>query len=282
MNKNEILLAAKTNQYWRYHDQLLLAKALATAPFTAETTWVEVNTYLRAHLEFFPGYLSHGNNRKISEQYLTILDADYPLELAEIYEPPIILFYRGQRELLKSRKVGIVGARKCTPYSQTCLRKIIPELVNHQLVTVSGLAVGVDMLVHQETLSAKGKTIAVIGNGVDLVYPPQNTPLQQIISQQGLLLSEYLPGDPPRRFHFPQRNRIIAGLSEAVVVTEARRRSGSLITANLALQENRNVFAIPGRILDEESEGTNQLIQAGATPVLTAQDILTDFQAYQV
>ncbi|GEL12549.1 DNA processing protein chain A [Lapidilactobacillus concavus DSM 17758] len=276
MNKNELLLAAKIDTRWHYRDQLNLAQLLAEVALDSVTSWPVANHLIRSQLEFFPGVLTEP--QPPGEQMISILDDDYPLALAEIYEPPILLFYRGQRDLLDAHKIGIVGARQCTTYSQHCLRRLIPEFVGKQLVTVSGLAMGVDQLVHQETLLARGKTIAVIGNGLDVVYPEQNRALQQVITQHGLLLSEYLPGTPPRRFHFPQRNRIIAGLSEAVLVTEARRRSGSLITANLALQENRNVYAIPGNILSELSEGTNQLIQAGATPVLCASDILTDFQ----
>lgn len=276
MKKNEVLLAAKMNSAWRYQDQLALARYLETALNEQDlATWDHLNLALRRHLEFFPSELSATT---VSESYLTLLDDDYPLELAEIYQPPVLLFYRGRRELLARRKLAIVGARYCTTYSRDCLQQLLPPLIRAGFVTVSGLAFGVDTLVHQETFWAGGQTIAVIGNGLDLVYPLSNAQLQEDIGRQGLVLSEYPPNSPPQKFHFPQRNRIIAGLAEGTMVTEAKKRSGSLITANLALQENRNVYAVPGGIFVELSQGTNQLIQAGALPVLTAQDILDDLQ----
>lgn len=273
MKNNEILLAAKMNPDWHYRDQLNLVNLLRQSTQSTFTNWDALNLFLRAKLEFFPSWLAPV---MLTEQYLTILDADYPAALAEIYQPPLVLFYRGHRELLARRKLAIVGARMCTSYSQHCLRRLLPELIQTGLVTVSGLASGVDTLVHQETLMAGGQTIAVIGNGLNVVYPQSNQLLQEQISKVGLVLSEYPQDAPPQKFHFPQRNRIIAGLAVGTLVTEAKQRSGSLITANLALQENRNVYAIPGGIFAPLSQGTNELIQAGALPVLSAQDIIED------
>ncbi|KRM79216.1 rossmann fold nucleotide-binding protein for DNA uptake [Lapidilactobacillus dextrinicus DSM 20335] len=274
MEKNEILLAAKMNKNWHYREQLNLVKLLQMKPDTEIFShWETLNLFLRTQLTVYPSWLEP---TKTTENYLTIFDSDYPIELAEIYQPPVLLFYRGRRELLARRKLAIVGARMCTTYSQHCLRRMLPELVAAGWVTVSGLAAGVDTLVHQETLSVRGSTIAVIGNGLNVVYPSANQSLQEQISREGLLLSEYLPDSPPQKFHFPQRNRIIAGLTEGTLVTEAKQRSGSLITANLALQENRNVYAIPGGLFSPLSVGTNQLIQAGAMPVLKASDLLDD------
>ena len=164
-----------------------------------------------------------------------------------------------------------------TSYGEGVLRGLLPTMVDHNLTIVSGLAAGVDGLSHQLTLEHHGKTIAVIGCGLDLVYPRQHKKLQQQVMQHGLVLSEYGLGEAPLAFHFPERNRIIAGLSETVLVVEARQRSGSLITANLALDENRNVCAIPGRIDAPYSRGCNDLIKAGATPIHQADDLLAEF-----
>lgn len=216
-------------------------------------------------------------NLKVSH-FLTILDKRYPLQLQEIYSPPVVLFYQGDIELLDSKKLlGVVGARQCSSYALQALTQLLPNVIQQQLVLVSGLAKGVDGLTHQLALKHHGKTIAVIGNGLDISYPSCNRTLQTQIAYAGLLLSEYPLGSRPLKYHFPLRNRIIAGLCQTVLVVEARHHSGSLITANLALQENRNVLALPGRINDINSTGCNELIAAGAKPVLNSNDILEEF-----
>ena len=148
------------------------------------------------------------------------------------------------------------------------IENLMPELLRRKQVIASGLAQGVDAIAHQTTLNYGGKTIAVVGNGLNYFYPQGNMDLQRAIAKKGLLLSEYLPDTPPKPFRFPERNRILAGICKNVIVTEAKEHSGSLITANLALQENRNVYAIPGQINSPLSVGTNQLISAGATPII--------------
>lgn len=216
-------------------------------------------------------------NLKVS-RFLTILDKRYPLQLQEIYSPPVVLFYQGDIELLDSKKLlGVVGARQCSSYALQALTQLLPNVIQQQLVLVSGLAKGVDGLTHQLALKHHGKTIAVIGNGLDISYPSCNRALQTQIAHTGLLLSEYPLESRPLKYHFPLRNRIIAGLCQTVLVVEARHHSGSLITANLALQENRNVLALPGRINDINSTGCNELIAAGAKPVLNSNDILEEF-----
>lgn len=216
-------------------------------------------------------------NLKISH-FLTILDKRYPLQLQEIYSPPVVLFYQGDIELLDSKKLlGVVGARQCSSYALQALNQLLPNVIQQKLTLVSGLAKGVDGLSHQLALKHHGKTIAVIGNGLDVSYPSCNHALQTQIAHMGLLLSEYPLGSRPLKYHFPLRNRIIAGLCQTVLVVEARHHSGSLITANLALQENRNVLALPGRINDIYSTGCNELIAAGAKPVLNSNDILEEF-----
>ena len=216
-------------------------------------------------------------NLKVSH-FLTILDKRYPSQLQEIYSPPVVLFYQGDIELLDSKKLlGVVGARQCSSYALQALTQLLPNVIQQQLVLVSGLAKGVDGLTHQLALKHHGKTIAVIGNGLDISYPSCNRALQTQIAHAGLLLSEYPLESRPLKYHFPLRNRIIAGLCQTVLVVEARHHSGSLITANLALQENRNVLALPGRINNINSMGCNELIAAGAKPVLNSNDILEEF-----
>ncbi len=216
-------------------------------------------------------------NLKVSH-FLTILYKRYPSQLQEIYSPPVVLFYQGDLELLDSKKLlGVVGARQCSSYALQALTQLLPNVIQQKLILVSGLAKGVDGLSHQLALKHHGKTIAVIGNGLDISYPSCNRALQTQIAHAGLLLSEYPLESRPLKYHFPLRNRIIAGLCQTVLVVEARHHSGSLITANLALQENRNVLALPGRINDIYSTGCNELIAAGAKPVLNSNDILEEF-----
>lgn len=217
---------------------------------------------------------------QINEQsggILTILDEMYPKLLREIYCPPTVLFYNGNLSLLShQRTIAIVGARMMTSYGEQAIKCLIPGVVANQLTTVSGLAKGVDALVHEATLANAGSTIAVIGNGLDITYPKQNAQLQNRIQKEGLILSEYPQGARPIRHHFVERNRIIAGLTTATCVVEARKNSGSLITASLALTENRNVLAIPGSIFSGNSQGTNQLIAAGARPLIELDDVLEE------
>ncbi|GBG94875.1 DNA processing protein [Ligilactobacillus salitolerans] len=208
---------------------------------------------------------------------LTILDAEYPAQLKETYEPPLVLFYRGNLALLKQPALAVVGARKMSSYGPKVLQQLLPQVCHFQIPIISGAAMGIDSVAHQTTLQAHGQTIAVIGTGLDLTYPRGNEQLQTQISSQGLLLTEYELGQKPLAFHFPMRNRIIAGLCHSLLVVEAQHHSGSLITANLALQENRNVLAVPGAITSASSIGCNELIQAGAKPVLKSADILEDF-----
>ena len=204
---------------------------------------------------------------------LTILDGGYPQRLKEIYLPPIVLFYRGNLSLINQRAVAIVGSRDHSKYAKDCIHELVPTIVNDGIVVVSGLARGVDTLAHEETLRTSGNTIAVIGSGLDVVYPPENVNLYDMIAKRGLLLSEYPLESRPLKFHFPYRNRIIAGLSHGVCVIEAKEKSGSLITANLALSENREVFAVPGNIFSPHSKGTNSLIEAGAYLVSSGETI---------
>ena len=212
--------------------------------------------------------------RKEAIHFLMYEDALYPKRLKEIYLPPIVLFYKGRLELFNRLSIGIVGARNHTPYSKEALEYLLPDILERKVSIISGLARGVDSLAHQLTLDLHGETIAVIGNGINICYPKENQSLYDTIGKKGLILSEYPLDSPPLKFHFPYRNRIIAGLSHGLCVIEAKMHSGSLITANVALSENRQVFALPGNITSEYSKGTNELITAGAFPIRNANDIL--------
>ena len=212
--------------------------------------------------------------RKEAIHFLMYEDALYPKRLKEIYLPPVVLFYKGRLELFNRLSIGIVGARDHTEYSKEALEYLLPDILERKVSIISGLARGVDSLAHQLTLELNGETIAVIGNGINICYPKENQSLYDAIGKKGLILSEYPLDSPPLKFHFPYRNRIIAGLSHGLCVIEAKLHSGSLITANVALTENRQVFALPGNITSEYSKGTNELITAGAFPIRNANDIL--------
>lgn len=211
--------------------------------------------------------------------HIMLNDTAYPSLLRQIPSPPVILFYMGDLRLLQHYMLSIVGTRQMTSYAEGILKAWIPPVCLANIVTVSGLAHGVDGLVHELTLQCGGKTIGIIGTGIDIAYPKrQQTQLQMQIGKRGLLLSEYLPGTGPRRHHFPERNRLIAGVTQRLLVVEAKRRSGSLITAQCALDYNRDVLAIPGRIDQSQSLGTNQLIVEGAEPVHSVIELLNKFK----
>ncbi|MDB8674503.1 DNA-processing protein DprA [Streptococcus agalactiae] len=208
---------------------------------------------------------------------LSILDSNYPLELKEIYNPPVLLFYQGNIELLSKPKLAVVGARQASQIGCQSVKKIIKE-TNNQFVIVSGLARGIDTAAHISALKNGGSSIAVIGSGLDVYYPTENKKLQEYMSYNHLVLSEYFTGEQPLKFHFPERNRIIAGLCQGIVVAEAKMRSGSLITCERALEEGREVFAIPGNIIDGKSDGCHHLIQEGAKCIISGKDILSEYQ----
>jgi DNA processing protein len=199
----------------------------------------------------------------------------YPPLLTELHDPPTRLYLRGgPPEILARTSVAIVGARSCSPYGVQVARELARELAGAGVVVVSGLARGVDGEAHRGALAAGGLTVAVLGCGIDRDYPKAHAELARRISENGLVASEYPPGVEPSPWRFPARNRIVAGLATATVVVEARRRSGALITADFALELGRDVFAVPGEITSGLSEGTNDLIRQGATPLLGAADVL--------
>jgi len=209
-------------------------------------------------------------------EILPLFDPDYPPLLAQCKDAPLQLFVRGEVAALRQDAVAIVGARAATHYGLETAGRFARELAERGYAVISGMALGIDAAAHSGCMEAGGKTVAVMGCGLDIVYPPQNKRLFDHIIQQGAVVSEYPLGTRPDSFRFPARNRIISGLALGVMVVEAAKRSGSLITAQLALEQNREVFAVPGRIDSFKSIGTHAILQQGAKLVYTVADILEE------
>ena len=215
-------------------------------------------------------------------QVLIWEDEQYPRHLLEIDQPPPVLYLRGALQSEDEWTVAVVGTRRMTVYGRQVAEDIATVLASSGVTVVSGLARGVDAVAHQAALNAGGRTIAVLGSGVDRIYPPENRRLAEQIMQRGAVLSDYAPGIPPDGVNFPPRNRIISGLSLAVIVIEAGSTSGALITATFAADQGREVFAVPGNITAPQSKGTNRLIQDGAHRVLDPRDVLEILNLTQV
>ena len=211
---------------------------------------------------------------RLGARLLLANEPDYPLPLRNIADPPPVLTLLGRTELLAARMVAVVGARNASGNGRFFATTLARELSERQLTVVSGLARGIDTAAHQGGLEGKGATVAVLGSGIDVVYPPENAELHARIAAAGLIVSERAPGTPPLARHFPRRNRIIAGLASGVVVIEAAARSGSLMTARLAGSEGREVMAVPGSPLDPRHAGTNQLLRDGAALVTGIEDVM--------
>jgi len=208
---------------------------------------------------------------------LTVEDELFPSALREAYDAPLLLYVWGQLEARDRHAIGIVGTRRCTMYGRTATKLISFQLAHAGFTIVSGLARGVDTVAHEAALAANGRTIAVLGSGLAKLFPAENLPLaEKIAAGRGAVVSEFPLNTPPDKQTFPQRNRIVAAWSRALVVTECARKSGSLITANLAGDYGRPVFAVPGPIDQESSGGCNQLIREGATLVTSGADIIDD------
>jgi DNA processing protein len=203
---------------------------------------------------------------------LTLEDPGYPGYLREIFDPPFVLFCEGDAEVLRNPAVAVVGARRPTPYGRAVAEKLAEELAGRGCVVASGLALGIDACAHRGALR-QGRTIAVLGSGLDVPYPRENRGLAREISERGAVVTEYPLETPPLAEHFPVRNRIISGLAIGLVVVEAARRSGSLISAKLALSQDREVMAVPGNVTSELSHGTNDLIRDGAKLVESWEDV---------
>ncbi|WP_309087071.1 DNA-processing protein DprA [Domibacillus sp.] len=214
-----------------------------------------------------------------STTFIPIFDPQYPEPLKMLPQPPWGLFAMGETALLSSRNMlAVVGARDGNEYGKQVLQMLVPALVKRNITIVSGLAKGIDAFSHEAALQAGGKTIAVIAGGFSHLYPKENKLLAHHISRQGLILSEYAPNRKPEKWQFPARNRIISGLSKGVLVVQAAKKSGSLITASYALEQGIDVFAVPGPITHPLSEGVHALIADGAKIVHAADDILSEWR----
>lgn len=221
---------------------------------------------------------------EISAQGIKVIikeDASYPKRLREIAYPPPVLYMRGEINQRDDRAVAVVGTRNASSYGMQVAAEIGKHLALNGVTVVSGLARGIDRIVHESALDAGGRSLAVLGSGVDRIYPPEHRFLANQMIQAGALISDYPPGTPPESVNFPPRNRIISGLSVAVVIVEAGKESGALITAGFAAEQGREVFAVPGNIFNPQSAGTNYLIQQGAKPMLKVEDILEELNLQQ-
>lgn len=207
---------------------------------------------------------------------IDLFDSDYPYYLKQISSPPLVLYAKGNLELLHQESIAIVGTRIPTDYGKSIAFDFSCQLCSSGLCVVSGLAKGVDTAAHKGALSVAGSTVAVLGSGLNYIYPRQNNKLADLIFEKGLVVSEYPLNTAPLASNFPRRNRIISGLSRGVIVIEAAQRSGALITANFAVGQNREVFAVPGRINDFQSKGPNSLIKEGAKLVDSIEDVLEE------
>jgi len=232
-----------------------------------------LNREYRERLEEQEEYLKRNNIELIS-----IEDSRYPKKLKQIYDMPICLYVKGNTEILNEFSIAVIGCRESTKYGEQATIKLVPELVKNNTVIISGLAKGIDSMAHKITVKEKGKTIAVIGSGLDNLYPKENLNLvKQILENGGAIITEYPIGTKPEKLNFPARNRIISGLSDGILVIEAKKKSGTMITVDFALEQGRQVFSVPGNITSKNSEGTNELIKQGAKLVTKAEDILEEF-----
>jgi DNA processing protein len=211
-------------------------------------------------------------------QILISDEENYPRYLKEIDQPPPILYIKGELSLEDEWSVAIVGTRKVTHYGRQVAQEFSRVLADHKITIISGLARGIDGIAHKAAIDAGGRTIAVLGSGVDRIYPAEHRNLAEEICKSGAVVSDYPPGTAPEASNFPPRNRIISGLSRATIVIEAGQTSGALITADFANNQGRNVYAVPGSIYNVQSKGTNKLIQQGAKPLLDIRDVLEDLQ----
>ncbi|MDK9842260.1 DNA-protecting protein DprA [Staphylococcus equorum subsp. linens] len=216
--------------------------------------------------------------RQWNLKYISIEQSSYPILLREIYEPPLILFYKGKISLMQSpQTLAIIGSRHATEYSQKALNLLFPSLKKENLTIISGLAKGADKMAHELALSMNMSAIAVLGFGHLQHYPKETFEIRKRLEIEGLVVSEYLPFQRPQKHHFPECNRIISGLSKGILITESKANSGTCITTNFALEQNREVYILPGSIFNPMTEGNLLSAQEGAKIVLKASDILIDY-----
>jgi DNA processing protein len=246
----------------------VLQELLSVTPEQAGEVRNPLTKARRAHVE------------TLRERVVTLLDAEYPPMLREIFDPPLALHVRGDVSLLARPALAMVGSRRASPYGVNAATHLTRAIAPSGLTIVSGLALGIDAAAHCAALDSGGTTIAVLGTGIDVVYPRSNARLFRRIETAGLIVSEFPPGTPPRKENFPIRNRLISGLSHGTVIVEATKHSGSLITARMAAEQGREVFVVPGSIFSAGSEGTHRLAQLGAKLVHDANDVFDELPAH--
>jgi len=209
---------------------------------------------------------------------ISIQDEEYPEILRNIYDPPLLFYIRGNKEILKNDSIAIIGCRECSQYGKNIAQELAYNISKNRINIISGLAKGIDSEAHRGCILAGGKTIAVLGNGLDTIYPQENISLaKKILETGGAIISEYPLGEKPKKQNFPERNRIVSGISKGVIVVEAKEKSGTLITVDFALEQGRDVFVVPGNINADTSKGTNELIKQGAKIITNYKDILEEY-----
>lgn len=274
------ILAGQASKFWRIMDHFGNARDAWCAPAREFVCLSNVqrnnfeellNRRANINLHELANYL---NQKEFNIVFFS--DEDYPGQLKTIYDPPPVLFIRGQIRCLHETGVALVGSRKASNYGLSVAETLSRQLAEAGINIISGMARGIDTAAHRGALQGGGKTIAVLGCGVDVIYPRENGKIMIEITRAGAVVSEFPPGFPPEAWHFPVRNRVISALSKIVVVVEAAERSGALITAHVALEQGRDVMAVPGNITSKLSRGVNGLIKQGAVPVLGVEDILEE------
>lgn len=287
------MLSVEENKYWIWLSKLRLKNKLVISLlemykdpkiiFKLKESELKKNKYIKedeiqkiislqnkSNIYLYTEYMIKNNINVI-----TIKDKEYPYKLKNIYDYPIVLYFKGNIKLLNKKCIAIVGSRDCTDYGRLVAKKIANELFNKDICVISGLARGIDTYSHIGAIKENAKTIAVLGNGLDDIYPKENKKLSKVILEKGgLILSEYILGTKPEKRNFPERNRIISGLSNGVIVVEAKENSGSLITVDFALEQGKEVFAVPGNITSSNSIGTNNVIKEGANIFTNIDDVL--------
>lgn len=265
--KNLLLKFNNLENLWKIKSIEELKNVKGIGNKTAENI---LNKKFKENLNLYQDYI-HKNQIKL----ISISSKKYPKKLKQIYNKPIALYVKGNEKILNDYSIAIIGCRAYSTYGKEIAIRISQDLAKEKITTVSGLAIGIDAFAHYGTICGKGKTIAVIGSGIDRIYPKQNTNLAiRIIEEGGAIVTEYPPGTPAYKSNFPARNRIISGLSNGVLVIEAKKHSGTMITVDFALEQGKEIYAVPGNVNSGNAQGTNELIKEGAKMVTNAQDIL--------
>ena len=222
-------------------------------------------------------HLKYMNNNNI--EIITIKEKEYPQILKQIYDPPIAIYLVGNKKILNNLNIAIIGCRECSNYGKNIARQLAYNIAKNKINIISGLAKGIDTEAHIGTLEAREKTIAVLGNGIDTIYPKENVKIaKRIIQNGGAIISEYPLGTKPEKRNFPERNRIVSGMSKGRIVVEAKEKSGTLITVDFALEQGRDVFVVPGNLSSENSIGTNELIKQGAKIITDYRDVIEEYE----